>query len=378
MNIAGIIAEYNPLHSGHLYLLQQARKQCDAQYVVCVMSASFVQRGQPAMFDKFVRTAAALAAGADMVLELPCAYSLQAAPFFARGAVKTLAASGLATHLVFGAERPEALLTCAAEPERFRSQMDSGVCYARAACADTPALSHPNSLLGIEYLRALAEIESGIKAVAVERIGAAHGSEGEENAFFSASAVRRLFVCGKREEAFAALPAESAEALRGAPFCLPESAFVPLLCRLRMHSAQQLRNFAGMSEGIEYRVRSAAEQARSLEELILSIKSKRYTYARISRMLMSVFIGLTAEETALANEAPPYVRVLGVRKESKELLSLLCKRSSVPVVTCVQDFLQTVLEGLLQRELYATDIRAALCMPPQNACADKTAGLIIV
>lgn len=84
-----------------------------------------------------------------------------------------------------------------------------------------------------------------------------------------------------------------------------------------MHSAQQLRNFAGMSEGIEYRVRSAAEQARSLEELILSIKSKRYTYARISRMLMSVFIGLTAEETALANEAPPYVRVLGVRKESK-------------------------------------------------------------
>lgn len=378
MNIAGIIAEYNPLHSGHLYLLRQARKQCDAQYVVCVMSASFVQRGQPAMFDKFARTAAALAAGADMVLELPCAYSLQAAPFFARGAVKTLAASGLATHLVFGAEQPGALLTCEAEPERFRRQMDSGGCYARAACADTPALLQPNSLLGIEYLRALQEIGSDIKAVAVKRIGAAHGSEERGDAFFSASAVRMLFAAGKSEEAFAALPAESAAALRGAPFCLPERAFVPLLCRLRTQTPQQLRNFAGMSEGIEYRVLSAAEQARSLEELILGIKSKRYTYARISRILMSVLIGLTAEETALANEAPPYVRVLGVRKESKELLSLLSARSSVPVVTCVQDFLRTAPESLLQRELYATDIRAALCMPPQNACTDKTTGLITV
>ena len=378
MNIAGIIAEYNPLHSGHLYLLQQARKQCDARYVVCVMSASFVQRGQPAMHDKFVRTAAALAAGADMVLELPCAYSLQAAPFFARGAVKTLAASGLVTHLVFGAEQPDELLICKAEPECFRKRMDAGVSYARAACADTPALLQPNSLLGIEYLRALQEIGSGIKPVAVKRIGAAHGSEQEESAFFSASAVRRLFASGKRGQALGSLPAESAAALRGAPFCLPESAFVPLLCKLRMQSARQLREFAGMSEGIEYRVLSAAEQARSLEELILGIKSKRYTYARISRLLMSVLIGLTAEETELANKELPYVRVLGVRRESRELLSMLSARSTVPAITCVQDFLRTAPESLLRRELCATDIRAALCVPPQNACTDKTAGLIIV
>ena len=165
MIIAGIIAEYDPFHTGHKYHIEQTRMRCGADAVICIMSASFVQRGRPACFDKFARARAAAENGADIVLELPAAASLQSAEYFALGAVRRLAACGLITHLSFGTEAPlpapegsknaqgaAQALFARTEDSLLRARLQAGLPYSRAAAVNTGQF--PNAMLGAEYMRA--------------------------------------------------------------------------------------------------------------------------------------------------------------------------------------------------------------------------------
>ncbi|MBR3751072.1 MAG: nucleotidyltransferase family protein [Clostridia bacterium] len=365
MNIAAIIAEYNPFHSGHGYHIQKTREICDADAVICIMSSSFVQRGAPACLDKFVRTRLALEGGADMVLELPGVYSLQSAEFFARGAVRLLGASGMVNSLSFGVER----YVADAEPaqsNRVRARLDAGQPYSRALGSELS----PNSLLGAEYIRAVGELAPRINTVQVLRRGAGHDSM-LESRHLSASNLRARMLAGEDVSDYTAASGEG--------FVDSEQMLVPVLCALRSMSLDKLRGISQVSEGLEYVIKEAARDAESLDELIKKCKSKRYTYSRLARIMCCAFLGITKEMTDAANQGYPFIRVLGVKKEKKELLSELTRRSSLPVCINTADFIahcSPEAAEVLRKECEMTDLRAALAK--RRGSADFTEGLIII
>lgn len=362
MNIAGIIAEYNPFHSGHAYHIEQTRAQCKADAVVCLMSASFVQRGQPACYDKFARTRMALLNGADLVLELPTFLALQSAEYFAQGAVFLLEHAGIINTLSFGVEQP--FSPTDVDPLARRKLLDAGQPYAKAM-GSTLA---PNALLGQEYMRALTRCQSRIEPVQILRKGAGHDSlEGGEH--LSATAIRQRLATGQ----------SCAPYFNGcdAAFLAPDAMFTPLLAHLRRMSLAELSDISQVSEGLEYKIKEAAAKASNLSELILLCKSKRYTFSRLARILCCAFLGITQEMTNTANAGFPYLRVLGVKKEKRELLSMLTAKAKLPVVTNCADFKKTAPSAalpLFEKECLATDLRAALV--PSKAGSDFTSGFI--
>lgn len=395
INICGIICEYNPLHLGHAFQLQKAREESRADYVVCIMSGSFVQRGEPALLDKFARTRAALACGADMVLELPTVYALQAAPYFALGGVASLHALGVCTHLAFGSESGEiaTLQNLAAQKENtelLQAALDRGLSHPAARthalgqARPLPLLEHPNNLLGIEYLRALEQTGSTMEPVTVRRMGANHDSASVQG-FWSASAVRSAIKSGLFPAALAQTPLPIARELskarqNGQLVTDKELLFRLLLGRLRAMTPQTLCAIAGVNEGLEYKILKAAEEAVSLEDLILRAKSKRYTYARIQRILCCALLDIPADLCTRANAAVPYIRVLGVRRDARLLLSMISRTSAAPVVTAPAGFLKTAEDfpkACLEADMRATDIAALLSPKVQPAARDLTAGLMV-
>ena len=380
MIIAGIIAEYDPFHTGHKYHIEQTRMRCGADAVICIMSASFVQRGRPACFDKFARARAAAENGADIVLELPAVASLQSAEYFALGAVRRLAACGLITHLSFGTEAPlpapeesknaqgaAQALFARTEDSLLRARLQAGLPYSRAAAVNTGQF--PNAMLGAEYMRASDAVGFHPEFIGIPRRGAGHGQlEGREHK--SGTGLRQLLAENQSPD----------ECLvSGGRFLDPESMIIPLLCRLRTMSTQELAGISQISEGLEYRIAQAARSCSCLDELILACKSKRYTYSRLSRALCCAFLGITKEMSARAAERTDYLRVLALRKEALPLLSLLCKKSAVPVCVKSAEFLRRSpreAAEAFRAECLATDLRAALELA--RGGQDFTRGVIIV
>ena len=354
--------------------------RCGADAVICIMSASFVQRGRPACFDKFARARAAAENGADIVLELPAAASLQSAEYFALSAVRRLAACGLITHLSFGTEAPlpapegsknaqgaAQALFARTEDSLLRARLQAGLPYNRAASQSSAQT--PNAMLGAEYMRAAEAVGFHPEFIGIPRRGAGHGQlEGREHK--SGTGLRQLLAENQS-------PAECL--VSGGRFLDPESMIIPLLCRLRTMSTQELAGISQISEGLEYRIAQAARSCSCLDELILACKSKRYTYSRLSRALCCAFLGITKEMSARAAERTDYLRVLALRKEALPLLSLLCKKSAVPVCVKSAEFLRRSpreAAEAFRAECLATDLRAALELT--RGGQDFTRGLIIV
>lgn len=365
MNIAAIIAEYNPFHTGHGYHIQKTREISGADAVICIMSSSFVQRGQPACLDKFTRTRLALEGGADMVLELPTLYTLQSAEFFARGAVRLIGACNMVTHLSFGVEQPVNDVSLS-DHCRVRARLDAGEPYSKALGSDLG----PNSLLGAEYIRAIRELAPKIDTVQVLRSGAGHDSMLDSHNI-SATNVRARILRGEDVSGYTAAGKEG--------FIDGEQMFIPLLCKLREMSTQELGEISQVSEGLEYVIKQAARDAESLDHLIKKCKSKRYTYSRLARIMCCAFLGITQSMTDSANAGYPFIRVLGVRREKKELLSMLARNASLPVCVNTADFLagaQGDAAEALKKECIITDLRAAIA--GRAGATDFTNGIIFV
>lgn len=367
LKIAGIIAEYNPFHKGHAYHIEQTRLQTGADCIICLMSGSFVQRGEPAFMDKFARTHAALLSGADMVLELPVFYALQAAKYFAMGGVRILDSLNICDILSFGREGQSLPVMREDAQTRFKR----GISYPSAAYE----AALPNDVLAAEYIRAIEETNADLEPFWIRRKGA-H----DELSLASALGIRRAVRMG--EDITGVLPNGSAEVLKEqitksrVPW--KEDALFRLICaRARVMSAQKLNTFSGADEGLEYRLKRAAEQAINLEELINLLKSKRYTRARICRFLMCVLLGIKKEHIHLANRNVPYIRCLGVRGDKKDLLSLCARSSKIPFYTSgVQ--LKRAGGELFELEMRATDIYELLLQEPGRGSRDMTEGLIVL
>ncbi len=379
MNITAIICEYNPFHNGHALHLREARQKTAARYVVCAMSGSFTQRGEPAIVDKWTRARAALSAGADVVIELPALWALRAAPDFARGAVSLLGRLGVCTHLSFGSELAlEALedeLGGGEDSDAIHAALARGESYPRAVYAASPrdALRLPNAMLGVEYLRALKACHSNMQPLAVART-APHDGE-EMGAFASASAIRDatrrgMDVAGSMP-GFAHAPYLAALARQGGPAGWERLA--PLaLDRLRNLRPEALAGAYALGEGLENRMIKAAHSAGSIQELLGAVKCKRYTHARIGRALAHIVLEVSP---SLLPTPPTYARVLGFRKESVELLGMINRASSLPLVT--------KLPAQIEDPMLALDVRAqelwALCCPrAQRAGMDRSHSISMI
>ncbi|MCI8473758.1 MAG: nucleotidyltransferase family protein [Oscillospiraceae bacterium] len=392
MNAVGIVAEYNPFHSGHAYQLAQTRRLLgEDRPVVCVMSGSWVQRGECALTDKWTRAAMALEGGADLILELPLPWAISSAEGFARGAVAALKATGVVDALSFGSEsgdlaalkRIAAVLDSPEYRDILRAQLGRGDSFAlvrqRAAQEllgrEGSLLQSPNDSLGVEYLRAAG---GELAAVAVPRLGAAHDSPDPEGGYASATYLRERLRRG--EEASAFLGGGASKLLNRAGIARMEHIERGILSRLRQMGQADWATLpdSGGAEGLPARLVKAAGQAESLEEFYARAKTRRYAHARIRRLALWAFLELKAEDRPASG--PAYLRVLGMNSRGKGLLREMKGRAELPILTKPAHIreLGDEAQALFALECRGTDL-FGLCFDKIKPCgADYTTGPVIL
>lgn len=384
LRTVGIIAEFNPLHNGHRFLLQEAKKRGAA---VCVISGNFVQRGDTALIEKRKRAACALANGADLVLELPVCWSMSTSQNFALGGVSVLSAAGC-DGILFGSESGDiSALEKTADilsTKRFSKELlralDSGITFAAARetaafnCgADSELLSAPNNNLGLEYISAAKRLGIDIEFDTVKRKGTAHDSEETVGNFASASFIRSnindagLISRYLPEQTVKYLSTDSVSDIRRAERAI--------LAILRLKTAEDFAALPDLSEGIENKLLFAARNACSLDELYNIIKSKRYTLARIRRLVLSAAIGI---DNGFFMKRPPYARVLGFNKTGEKLIKEHSGNSDIPLVLRAGDI--SALGGGAKKvfdiECRATDLYGLTLKKPLKCGLEYTSKLI--
>lgn len=405
MKIVGLITEYNPFHAGHLYHMQQARELTGADYCVVLMSGSFVQRGEPAIFDKYRRTKAALLAGADLVLEMPIAFSTASAHEFAAYGVALLSAIGVDA-VVFGSEcgqieflkqAASALNHESAEfQERLRKGLKAGLTYPQARAKalemeDTWAsvLTSPNNILGIEYLRAAEDLHSPMEFYTISRKGSGYHEDTLADANFpSASAIRGIIRNSLSKDKYlldilaSHLPAVTHPAYTGA---VP--VFVDDFSELLNAAVLQLQatfSIADLSPELAARLAKPPYFPLSFEERIQALKTRQLTYTRVSRALLHLVLGMREEDISRWKDEgyALYARILGFRRQSSPLLSCLHKKSSIPLITKMADAAQNLSPSalsLLEQEVYASHLYQTVRMKRSGVFQNEyTEGLVFV
>ena len=381
MRVVGIIAEYNPLHNGHIYHLERARALSGADYCVVVLSGNFVQRGEAACTDKFSRATWALRAGADLVLELPSVYAIAPAERFAAGGIRTLNATGVVTDLAFGCEAPD-LKTLyqisdiiATEPpalqEAIKKHLSMGKSYPRArfdALSEygVPknmllAIAQPNNILAVEYLGAIKKYAQGIEPLPIERVGTGYHNEEIAGEFASATAIRRAIIEG-RTEILATMPNfVGGPLLYDDQFIIPQEALSDvMLYAIRRMSTQELSLLPDVGEGFENVLYRCVREVRSLGEFYEKIKTKRYTLARCKRIVASALLGITADQVrklAQSREGS-YLKVLGFRRQARSLISEIAQRKTAPLIVRNSDLdsCPPFIRQNVETDLLSTDI----------------------
>lgn len=373
MICAGIVAEYNPFHNGHQYHIEKTRAN-GATHIVAVMSGNFTQRGQGAIIPKAQRVKSALQCGVDLVIELPCVYSLGSAEKFAFSAVSILNALGCVDMLSFGSESGDinALRSVAKTidsdqfPEVLRHHLSSGISFPLARQRALEDLGQdisllPNDTLSIEYIRSLDYLNSSISPIAVTRSGAMHDSQTVTEHTASASYIRSL-ISGNIDTSTidsikSLIPSQSAEILqqciKGGSVFDEGNASRSVLTVLRSLDKQALLQLPDVSEGLENRIVSALKSAQDLEQLYSLIKSKRYTHARIRRIIMCAYLSITAQ---LQSSPVPYIRILGANQKGREILSVAGKTATLPILGTM-----AAINGLTEtaQEIFQTECRAS-------------------
>jgi predicted nucleotidyltransferase len=395
MLIAGIVSEYNPFHLGHAAHISQTRL-AGATHVVAVMSGNFVQRGEPAILSKWVRAQQALENGVDLVVELPLPWALSGAEKFAYGSVALLDALG-ADLLSFGSEcgntdqleQAAQALNSPTLREALRSGLKDGSTFAKARQSAIHGLygektalllREPNNILGIEYIKALRKLDSKMKPFTIKRIGAAHDAPQAEGEIASASMIRGRIRSG--EDFTAHLPKTAADLVKDEISAGRAPADISrieraILAKLRTISREEFASLPDVSEGLENRIYGAVRKASTLEELYDAVKTKRYTHARIRRIILCAFLGLNS---SFSNGIPPYLRIIGFNRRGLEILHSAKMTTKLPIITNSSDILSldSKARNMIELESRSTDL-FALCMPHAAPCGlDRTTGIISV
>ena len=388
MRTAGIIIEYDPLHTGHVYMLEQVRARLGADTaVIGVMSGDFTQRGEFAVAGKYARAKAAVESGMDLVLELPLPWAAAGAERFADGGVQALAGTGVVTHLAFGSEHGDAAplreIAACLESEAYRAvlkeRLAGGESFAACRQAAVAALlgeekaallEKPNNILGVEYCKALLRHKSGIQPITVPRRGSAHNGELLEGQHPSASAIRALLKEGQRERGVSLMASAMrrsylAEEAAGRAPVFAENCERAVLARLRAMTPVDFAALDESKEGLGNRLYEASREPASVAEILERAKTKRYPYARLRRMVLWAYLGM--EPRALPEELP-YLRPLAANETGRGLLGKMRKSASVPVVMKQKQIreLGEAADALLRLETRAADLYA-LAYPDLSA-----------
>ncbi|MDK2964878.1 MULTISPECIES: nucleotidyltransferase [Lacrimispora] len=386
----GIIAEYNPFHNGHAYHIKKARELTNAEYVVVVMSGDFVQRGSPAIYDKYTRTAMALSCGADLVLELPSVFATSSAEDFAACAVSLLNGLGAVDSVCFGSECADMgklssiASILAKEPpvysEELRSQLKKGATFPEArntalitsgavSNEDAKVLASPNNILGIEYLKAICRQHSFLTPLTIARNGSGyHDPLLTPDRFCSATGLRKALKesessSSENPAVFQYVPeAVKKKIMESRPLFYDDFSLLlnTTLLRLSMEGIP-FQTFADVSEELAARITKQLPDYHSCEEKINQLKTRQYTYTRISRALLHILTGTTNQLTAEGRQAgyAPYARILGFRKDSVPLMGEIKKRGSIPLITKTAGA-ETSLTGaaasMLRHDFYSSHI----------------------
>ena len=383
--VYGIVAEYNPFHNGHLYQIQTLRQRDTRAAIVVVMSGSFTQRGTPAILDKWQRAKLALLGGANLVLELPTCFVLQSAEGFATGAIRLLASLNIVDKLSFGVGNAPNILWQAAtaidnaETQKLLHQgMHQGLSYAQALSqalaslysVDENALREPNTILGLEYLRALQKFAPHIIPLPLRRETALHNDRTLHEKMASASAIRKAL---EDKNPFTAIqnvvPKFTAEALKPMQITLPslELLYRPLLVRLLTTSREELTTYAnmGMGDGYEYAIFQAAKNTSTLTEFLACLQSRRYSLSRLRRAILCFLLGIKIKDIKKEGYVRPhYARLLGADTQGIRLLRAIKKNGQIPVLTKISSVLQekTLQQNFMQltpwQKMLTFDIRA--------------------
>ncbi len=339
MKVAGIIAEYNPFHNGHKFHIEETKKQLSATHTVAVMSGNFVMRGEPALKDKKTRAEAAVSGGCDLVIELPVCYSLSSAEYFSYGGVYLLNALGVVDYLSFGSESGELKeLYNVAEKlrnpgtvELLKAEMKSGIPVFKALSNLFPEYSDitdkPNNILGINYIKAIMKLESNIKPFTLKRKGADYNSDEVFGEIASATAIRNRVYENKDISLF--LPRESAEII-GNDFIKEENFDSLVTYALRMANKEKLKKYADVGEGLENLISKAAFENYGIKNIADGIKSKRYAYTRIKRIIYNILLDIPKEAR---EKNPEYIKVLAFNEKGREILRKAKDNASLPIIT---------------------------------------------
>jgi len=359
MPVLGIVAEYNPFHNGHQYLIEEAHKNNHFSATVCVMSGSFLQRGEPAFCNKWARAEMALNCGIDLVIELPFFLAARSAFYFARGALQLLHRTGVVTHLAFGCESNNIHMLnsiadiIAHEPEPYKSDLKKhlsrGLSFPLARSRsiqqfisdNTKELSDtllgPNNILAIEYLRVIEQYNLPLIPVAIKRHGSSYHSH-ELSDFASATAIRKAILNGSdTDELKKYMPTSTIDILKreehsGRCPVLYDSLEKAILIKLRTASASALRETYEISEGLEHRIKEAANSCGTLSELRQFIKSKRYSLTRINRILLYILFNLSKNSVCLFDEyGPLYLHILGFSAKGQKILQEIKNKSHIEI-----------------------------------------------
>ncbi len=358
MKIAAIIAEYNPFHYGHEYQIECLRKKYDG--IVAIMSGNFVQRGGFAVRDKWTRAKTALLGGVDLVIELPVEYAVNTAERFAAGGVAVADGMGVVNALCFGSEEGDIQKFHAAaqimndEPphvsEKIAQGLKQGLSYPAARCAayegtvKKELLQKPNNILGLEYVRALQKLGSGIVPETIKRIGAEYNDTEHCGKFSSAAAIRRLM--GEGADFEKNVPRHVHEILMKSTGFEDEKLTNLLKYAVLSGGKEYVAQINDVGEGLENKIVKAVRSERTFDDIAGSIKSKRYTMSRIRRILFSVVLDIEKEY-----RAPEYIRVLGMNGTGKEILKQMKNEAKLPVVVKAADF----SSPLFEKDIFATD-----------------------
>ena len=383
MKICGIIAEYNPFHLGHALQIDYVKQKLGAEKIIVLMSGNFTQRGEPAILDKFTRASHAIRAGADMVLELPTVFATANAETFANGAINILNSIGVVDGLCFGVEsgsKSDFLSLAKAmnnESREFKkalkTHLDNGVSLAKAKFNavrdlgderfDYELVNAPNNILGLEYVKALLKSNSAIEIFPLLREGN-HNDKSLKKGITSATSLREAVKSGVKKKTKKSLPPFVYEDLKKYPSAFDKM----IMSSLITTSTEALAQLPDCTEGLENRIKALSKDNHSVEELIAKTTTKRYPSTRISRILINCLLGIDRRLVLDSLSSPLYAKVLAVKEDSKDLISLLSSKSKVPILTRKSDStaLKKTALATFNQDVLASDLYALATGKKQN------------
>lgn len=408
--VIGVVAEYNPFHNGHYYHLQATKEITGAEYCVAVISGNFTQRGDTSIVNKWAKAYMAICGGADLVIELPTVYSISSAENFARGAVKILDNLKVVDAISFGAEANDlATLNNIAnvlyeEPKAYTNilshELKKGISYPAARenalmmylndikrYANT--LSSPNNILAIEYLKALKIQKSKLEPIMIRRKKVYYNDNKIVDDFASATAIRKLLQDGEYANLRKVIPRSSytiigQESRKGGMVLSLSKYEKEIIYTLRKMTVEEIADLPDVSEGLQFAIKNAANEANNLKDLISNIKSKRYTQTRIQRILLYALLGIDKKLMENSRKVVPYVRVLGFTQKGKSLLSEISRRNpKLNIITSLKKYMDQnqnknkVLAEMLEKDIFATDVYTLGYIGESKANLDFTNNMII-